>query len=84
MSVLEHWTDEEVRRVRRNLAYHQKCSLRAVSKDAARAFLDEQQRRRNELYSSGSRYFLNGGTLGPDLWKTLPLADYPPMPQAAP
>jgi len=58
--ILEQWTDREILLVRRNLAYHQKRSLREISKDDARAFLDEQQRRHNRIFSGGSRYYRNG------------------------
>ncbi|HKW23474.1 MAG TPA: hypothetical protein VJO13_18985 [Ktedonobacterales bacterium] len=63
---------------RRNLAYHQKVSVRAVSKDAARAWLDEQQRRQNRLYSDGHRYYRTGtwGREGEANEKTWPLSDY--------
>jgi hypothetical protein len=63
-AILEHWTEREIQLVRRRLAYHQKCSLRAVSKDAARAWLDEQQRRQNRHYGDGHRYYVGGGTWG--------------------
>ena len=62
--------------VRRNLAYHQKCSMRAVSEAAARAFIDEQQRRQNRLYSDSSEWHPGRGTwcegeINP--WKVWPL-----------
>jgi len=76
-TILEHWTDREILLTRRNLAYHQRVSLRAVSKDVARAWLDEQQRRRNRHYSDAPRYYRNGtyGRPGEANKKTWPLSD---------
>jgi hypothetical protein len=72
------WTDHEILLVRRNLAYHQQRSLRTVSNDAARAFLDEQQRRQNRLFGDCRRFYLRGTwcEAGENPWKTWPVVTY--------
>ena len=69
--------DHEILLIRRGLAYHQKCSLCAVSNEAARAFMAEQQRRQNRLYSDNSRWHPGRGTWcegGVNPWKVWPLS----------
>ena len=58
--VIEAWTEGEILKIRRCIAYHQKRSLRMISRDEALAILDEQQRRRDRLYGDGNRNYLNG------------------------
>ena len=71
MSIIpEQWTDREIRNIRRNIAYHQKRSLRTISRDEALTILDEQQRRRSKLYSDDSRYYVTG-------WHVVPGEKHP-------
>lgn len=61
---LEHWTEAEVRNMRRCIAYHQHRPLRTVTADDARAVMDEQQRRRNRLFTDAGRWYPSGWYLG--------------------